>query len=271
MPRLISPKQEGTLLPPVHPNAGLCVAYQHKIDQLIRQMHGSIKFNLIECYKANTPELAQDASPAVAFVNAMRRLGKEWQAKFDEAAKGLGRWFATHTGQHADNAMKKGLSDAGWSVKFKPTRTMNDVMQATLHEQVNLIKSIASEHLSDVQGLVMRSVQQGRNVGWLTGELEQRYNLTRKRASLIARDQNNKATATYARVRQQELGIDRAVWMHSGAGKEPRPTHVANSGHTYSVSEGWYDPAVNEYIWPGQLINCRCVTRAFIPGYGLDK
>ena len=57
--------------------------------------------------------------------------------------------------------------------------------------------------------------------------------------------------------------------MHSGGGKEPRPTHLAagKRKQRYDVREGWYDPAVGKNIFPGELINCRCVSRPVIEGF----
>jgi hypothetical protein len=51
--------------------------------------------------------------------------------------------------------------------------------------------------------------------------------------------------------------------LHSGGGKEPRRTHVKNSGKKFNVAQGWFDPdkTVRKYIQPGELINCRCVSR----------
>ena len=66
-------------------------------------------------------------------------------------------------------------------------------------------------------------------------------------AVIIARDQNNKATASMTRARQNELGITEAIWVHSGAGKHPRPTHVAMNGAKYDVKKGMWDPAVKRW------------------------
>jgi uncharacterized protein with gpF-like domain len=93
--------------------------------------------------------------------------------------------------------------------------------------------------------------------------------VTKRRAALISRDQNNKATAVITRVRQQELGVAEAIWVHSTAGKTPRPTHVKAGRERvrYAIAEGWYDPHEKKNVWPGELINCRCVSRAVIPGF----
>jgi SPP1 gp7 family putative phage head morphogenesis protein len=140
-------------------------------------------------------------------------------------------------------------------------------MRATVNANVALIKSIPQQYLHQVEGMVMRSVQEGRNLGDLSKDLQKQFGVTKRRAALIARDQNNKATAALSRVRQLDLGIEQAIWMHSGAGKHPRPTHVRNNGKKYNIAKGWFDPAVKRFIHPGTEIDCRCVSRPVIPGF----
>lgn len=273
MKRLTSPTGKPIRLDAVRPNQGLEAAYRKKMDRLIDAMQRSLVWHLRAAYRAKPPEMAQDApdggaggkSPAMALRDEMATLGARWQAQFDEAAPELARWFAEASFKRSDYALKEILRKGGFSVEFKMTRPVNDVFQATIGEQVGLIKSIASEHLADVQGMLMRSVQTGRDLGQMTKDLEARFGITKRRAALIARDQNNKATATITRVRQQELGITEAEWMHSAGGKHPRPSHVAANGKRYEVAKGMLIDG--EWIRPGELINCRCVSKAIVPGF----
>jgi SPP1 gp7 family putative phage head morphogenesis protein len=154
--------------------------------------------------------------------------------------------------------MEKALKDAGWTVKFDPTPTKTDIFRATINENVSLIRSIASEHLSDVEQIVMRSVTQGRDMGALTKALQERFGITKRRAALISRDQSSKATAAINRAQQQELRITTAIWRHSGGGKTPRPEHVAANGKEYPVDKGMFLEGV--WTWPGVEIGCRCVS-----------
>jgi len=262
--KLQAPSKWPITLAPVHPNAGLTVAYQKRIDALVDAMQKSLVYWLTAVYRANTPEMATDASPAATLRAAMGKLSRYWQQRFDDAAPDLAKWFSENTMRRSDGALRDILKRAGFTVEFKLSREANDVMQAVLAEQVGLIKSIASEHLTQVQGLVMRSVQQGRDLETLSKELHERYGVTKRRAALIARDQNNKSTAVIARVRQQSLGIKTAKWLHSHGGKEPRKSHQDADGKVFDVSKGMLIDG--EYIWPGQLINCRCVSRSVIPG-----
>lgn len=277
MPRraLNCPDGKARLLPPIHPNAGITAKYDGCLEKLLARMHGSLLYWLRARYRKTPPRLAQDASPAVEFIWELRRLGRRWQARFDEAAIKLGEWFSRAVFQRSDAALKQILKDAGWSVEFRQTANVTDTLRATIGNQVNLIRSIGAQHLTDVAGMVLRSVQSGGDLEGLTKGLELAYGVTRRRAALIARDQNSKATTTITRVRQQELGIEKARWVHSAAGKEPRPHHVAYSkgergGPIYVVAEGAPGMADDGgYSHPGWEINCRCISRSIIPG--LDK
>ncbi len=208
--------------------------------------------------------MASDASPAAELQAAFGKHARRWQRRFDKAAPELARFFASAAKDCTDRELAAILKRAGITVEFKMTAAVQDAYSAVIGEQVGLIRSIASEHLAAVQGLVMRSVQQGRDLGPLAKEIEARYGLTRKRAALIARDQNSKATAVITRVRQQGLGLDQAIWTHSTGGKHPRPEHVAASGKPYSISKGMF--LEGKYTWPGMEINCRCISVPVIPG-----
>lgn len=253
------------------------MAYQRKLEALVDQMQRSLKYWITAAYRSKMPGMALDSalvvdtliamdmSPAMYLRWVMSRLGRYWTSKFDEMALEMGKYFATNSKDRVDGTMKDILKKSGMAVEFTYTQAMNNAMQATIGEQVGLIKSIASEHLAEVQGLVLRSVQAGRDLGTLTDELEKRYQITRRRAALIARDQNNKATAMLTRVRQHEIGFTEAIWQHSHAGKEPRPEHVRWNGQRYKIAEGMWSDVDQCYVWPGTAINCRCVSRGINP------
>jgi uncharacterized protein with gpF-like domain len=262
-------------LDPVRPNAGITRTYAKRLEKLIEEMHRSILYWLRAAYRRQPPEIhrlnqrmASDASPARALVREMGRLRRYWLSRFDILSKNLAEYFATQVAQRSDAQLMTILKRGGFTVAFTRTRAVNDVIQAVVAENVSLIKSIPQQHLQAVEGAVMRSVQRGRDLKSLTDELEQRFKVTHKRAKFISIDQNNKATAMLQRTRQVELGIKEAVWVHSGGGKVPRPTHLkaGRDKVLYDIVTGWYDPAEQKYVLPGELVNCRCVARPVVPG-----
>lgn len=215
-------------------------------------------------YKASGAAVAMDASPAVFMREAMRKLARRWQKRFDDIAAKLSQRFTSAAMKNSDVSLYNALESAGLTVEFKMTAAMNNALQATITENVNLIKSIPEQYLTQVEGLVMRSVSRGRDLSYLTDELEKRYGITRRRAALIARDQNNKATSVMQTARQQSLGITKGIWRHSHAGKEPRPSHVKADGKEFDLSKGMY--LDGKWTLPGEEINCRCTWSPVIPG-----
>jgi SPP1 gp7 family putative phage head morphogenesis protein len=255
------------VLPPVRANAGIEAKYRRMLFKMVDAMHESVVYWVESAYRNNEPEMALDESPAAALNSAVKKLTRRWQRNFNRASKRMADYFSEDVSERTDGVLRRILADSGWSVDFKMTPAMNDVFAATVNENVSLIKSIPQRYLSQVEGMVARSVSTGRDLGQLSKDLQEQLGVTKRRAALIARDQNAKATSAFTRVRQTELGIEEAIWVHSSAGKVPRPTHVKNDGKKYRVSEGWLDPAVDKRIFPGELINCRCFSRSVIPGF----
>lgn len=205
-------------------------------------------------------------TPADELRAAVQKMTAMWQKNFDEAAPQLAEYFGTSVAERSDAVLRSVLRNGGYSVSFSMTPAATDVMQATIGAQVGLIKSIPQQYLTQVEGAVMRSVQAGRDLGSLAKELQQQFGVTKRRAALIARDQNNKATASITRVRQVELGITEAVWRHSTGGKHLRPKHVAASGKRYDVTKGLPIGDQGQWVFPGEEINCRCVSCSVVPG-----
>lgn len=257
------------VLPAVHPNIGLEAAYRRRLRALVEEMHRSFDYWLKAAYRRNEPAIAQDEVPAAELQKAIDELTKQWRRRFKEGSIDLAKWFATKASRRSDDALRAILRRSGISVEFQMSPAMRDILRATIEQNVALIRNLPEQYLTQVTGSVMRSVTTGRDLGSLAKELEDHYGVTRRRAALIARTQNNMATSAMQHARQTEVGIVEAVWMHSHAGKTVRKTHYANDGKRYNVAEGWFDPdpKVSRRIWPGELINCRCTPRPIVKGF----
>ena len=111
----------------------------------------------------------------------------------------------------------------------------------------------------------MRGFTNGRDLKQISDELQKHYGVTKRRAAFISRDQSNKLTATVTQARRIDLGLFKAVWIHSAGGKMPRASHVkaGKDRLEFDVREGALIDG--EYIQPGYLPNCRCVSRTVLP------
>jgi SPP1 gp7 family putative phage head morphogenesis protein len=278
--KLTAPGPAPVAVPAVHANKGVEAWYRDKLYALIADMHSDLAQKLSLAWATNPPEigfandgllmvelLATDASPTKEIAEVLKKWGKKWSRKLDKLSLDISLKFARKNFTVTDRQLQDAFAKAGFTVKFKPTKRSLEAYQAVAQENVGLIKSIPQQYLKDVQVQVWESVKKGADMQTLAEGLRKTYGITTRRAALIARDQNNKAKATIENTRRQQLGIDTAIWQHSGGGKEPRPAHVAMSGKPYKLTKGMWDTDEREFVWPGTLINCRCTSRAVIPGF----
>lgn len=263
---------EETVCDPVWPNIGVQDWYYNRLAGQLRLMQADVLYSLTTAWKLPNPVgLAQDAPGLVSVLTALLDAwAHKWTKRWDNMSDRIARDFATRNMRATDAGVRASFKRAGFTVEFKATRVMQLAYSTRVAANVGLIKSIPQEYLKDVSTQVWNAVTTGGDMHALEQNIQKVYGVANRRAALIARDQNNKAKASFEETRRMELGIETAEWQHSGAGQEryKRPTHVAaGRKHTrYQVKDGWLDPATNTRIWPGTEINCRCTSRSVIPG-----
>jgi uncharacterized protein with gpF-like domain len=261
--------------PAVHPNAGVEAEYRRELERLIHRMMSELNTAITHAWNGEHTQaiFAHDAKkpPSIDLLTrAMNEWGGLWVRRLDTLAEEMANQFANKNRNVTDKAVKRSFAAAGLTIKFRPTAQMIDGYKAVVAENVGLIKSIPAEALKKVQGDVYRAITKGSDLASLSEKIRDTYHVTYNRAALIAADQNNKAKAVFEAARRQQLGITEAIWQHSHGGAEPRPTHVALDGSRYTIAKGAWDPAVKQFIQPGELIRCRCVSKAVIPIAGFD-
>jgi len=125
-------------------------------------------------------------------------------------------------------------------------------------ENIKLIKSIPAQYLDNLHGKVVAAVQKGTSLRDLTAQVRQTYDVPRKRAELIARDQVGKLNGQLTEYRQQNIGVEEYTW-HGVLDSRERDEHVAREGERFR----WDTPPPDGH--PGQPIRCRCWASAVLP------
>jgi hypothetical protein len=166
-------------------------------------------------------------------------------------------------------------------VKFSVSPDMEAKIHQRIAQNVDLIKKIPRSYHARIREITEKAVMAGRELKDYTAELTETGAESLRHAALIARDQNNKITGFIHQQRQQELGIERAVWIETYASIAPREdTHGAfadglwdgddGSGPEYDVATGVdFDDGMGPVV-PGEAINCGCFSQSIIPGYDED-
>nr|DAP79016.1 MAG TPA: Minor capsid component [Caudoviricetes sp.] len=246
------------ILSPIMPNLGVEAAYRKSLKKLLAEMRKDVQ-SLIDSHYPKG--LAQDGF-SDGLQAAIRRLFRYWFNRLETLAPEIAGAFLHRSMSHTDKAFLSALRSAGLTVRFTQTEATRRAFDVALSGNVGLIRSIGQQYLSRVEDSVWRSVNAGYTMSQLSKELRKDFGVSERRAAFIARDQTNKAKAVIEKARRQELGITEAIWLHSHAGKEPRPSHVAANGKRFDVSKGMY--LDGKWVQPGEEINCRCSSRAVI-------
>ncbi|MCH5277751.1 MAG: hypothetical protein J1E80_07960 [Desulfovibrionaceae bacterium] len=252
----------------VKPNVGVRVAYRKRLEKELDEMQRSVSYWLEAAYRKEESRIVGDASPVHTILARFNRDARRWLKRWDTLAYWLGRRFIHQIQSASVHSREQAYKDAGFTVKFHPSRSMNTVTQALISWNVGLIKSIPRQYLEEVRGIVTNGVSMGRDLHYISEELGKRYAITQRRARMIARDQSDKATQAILRTFDDDMGVTEAIWVHLPGKYSSRPTHKAMNGTRFNLKEGLYDSAVKRNVLPGDLVNCRCSYRPIIPEFG---
>lgn len=232
----------------IRPNLGNERAYLKELRAILLRIKSDVN-------RVMTPDL-------MTFGHRVDYLLSTWSNRLSKLGEKIASKFINRQRGSFDREFMKELQKAGFTARFTLNPQIETVLQASIAENVGLIKSIGVDYLEKVQQQVWSAVANGYDLGQLTKDLKSINGVTDRRAKLIARDQGAKAHAIIERERRKEAGITQAIWLHSHAGKTPRPSHVKANGKVFDIEKGLY--LDGEWVLPGQAINCRCNSRAII-------
>jgi uncharacterized protein with gpF-like domain len=253
-------------LKPVKPHYAIGLNYRKALAKLTRMMMKDISLAVLEAYNHHEEEITNivgDATPVDFVAEVINRKFKWWQEFFNTKATNIAQIFIGHAEKNTMMQLKDSISDAPvdvvkeLTVKFdQRSQRMLLANQSLIKENVDLITSIPADTKIKIQSAVNLAMQRGRDKAYLKEQLKDLGIKQSNRVELIARDQINKATSVLNASKQSDLGIKKNEWKHSTAGKTPRQSHIRANGKIYDIEKGCYIDG--EYIYPGQLINCRC-------------
>lgn len=263
------------VLRPIRRSAAVEAKYERRLKRLINTMQASVKWWIRAEYKKQESAITMDAAPWARLKSVLDWLSNKWVKFFDTEAKKIAEAFAKASDRHSKAAIAAAMRDSNaldfMTVNFKYRSAQEqDMLWAITARNINLIKTIPAKYFADLSDHVIQSIESGRDLAYLTKEIDKLGQVSHKRAKMIAKDQNEKAMAALNRIRFLNMGVKKAIWTHTPAGKTWRHTHsTVMDGKEFDLREGLYDPdpRVKRKIQPGELVNCHCVCRmVFEPG-----
>ena len=297
---LRNPSPNPIKLAPMRPSAGVRAWYEKELLKLVDLMDAEIRLHVLSVYVSAPQPVLPQTFPSGELKHVLDHLETVWVGIFNEQADDIAFGAVYRALRHHDLAFAASLMQASivpppvekvahgevtmdakkhwwdsFSVKFDLTDRLKQTIKNQLKDNVNLISnraikdgpSIPKKAFGDIRKMAKESIEKGRDLVGFTKDLEDRFKITRRRASLIARDQNNKMTAAFHRTRQLDCGITEAEWIHTSASIHPREDHADFDGESYDVATGHDFGDDFGPVLPGEAINCGCLSSSIIPGY----
>lgn len=251
-------------------NASTQEKYVRALYDLIDPMCKTVKKEILLLFKSNTAKayFAQDDSISGQANILTNDLMNRFNQLFNINAKPIATRMVKQQDQVSKTNLHQSLKELSGGLMIKTdflTGDMQEILNAAINENINLIKSISSEYLTDVKGAVMRSITTSNGLATLMPALEQMEGVTKRRAKNIALDQTRKTYNHLNAGRMDKIGLEKYEWVHSGGGQHPREEHIAMSGNIYSLkTPPVIDLNTGERGIPGQAINCKCTMRPVV-------
>jgi SPP1 gp7 family putative phage head morphogenesis protein len=126
------------------------------------------------------------------------------------------------------------------------------------------IKDFTKEETVELRLLVEENWREGGRLDRLQEIIQERFEVSERKAAFLARQETSMMAAQFARVRAQAIGSTDYIWF-TRHDERVRPDHRLLDG---TVQE-WDNPPVNDrargiHGHPGEGPNCRCVSRPLI-------
>ena len=134
---------------------------------------------------------------------------------------------------------------------LRQERWLEDKLSGFVTGNVSLIKDISEKGIADVSSLIMTRVEAGDSNRTIAKAVEERLEVTRRRARFIARDQVAKLNGKLTELRQAEAGVEEYIWRAVKDGAT-RASHLQNDGKRFR----WDKPPATGH--PGEDFQCRC-------------
>lgn len=213
---------------------------------------------------------AQDEEDVGAAFEVIADFKDKYIDIYDKFAERTVRTFVNRTLDNSDRTVVKSLENMN-ADKLKIKRNIKSpeidaTVEAIVEENLSLIKSIPEEFFKKLTFSMSQAIQNGQSLTQFKKQLMKVKGMTERRASMIARDQSNKAYNSLSRRKLQACGVSQFEWIHTGIAKTPRPYHKNVLNHKiFDFDEPpVIDPNTGERGYPAQLINCRCMMRPVV-------
>ena len=238
------------------------VKYNAELQKLVRSIRSDINNELVPLLRDLEPEYTAD-SWVGSITNMLQYLIAKWSSPtFAAIATQTATQFVNTADQINQQRTKRQFGIDIYSTE----PALNELIEASIYDNTQLIKSIPEQYLKQVESIVMTNTRAGNRSSAMIKSLQQQFGVTQRRAKMIARDQTAKLNGDLNAKRQQVAGFLYFQWRTSDD-ERVRDRHEDIAEKTTEYGPGvykWDNPPLSDKgipIIPGGDYQCRCTAR----------
>jgi SPP1 gp7 family putative phage head morphogenesis protein len=141
---------------------------------------------------------------------------------------------------------------------------MKATTNALMLETAQWIKTLRDESLEKFTNNSLFAMSQGESLDTIVSQFDGIVEERKNHAKFLARNQVQNYNSISTKLRAQNLGIEKAIWVTAGD-ERVRPSHDDREGREFNLAEGLYSSVDDKYLLPGIDFNCRCDYILVIP------
>ncbi|AUR87935.1 head morphogenesis domain protein [Vibrio phage 1.106.O._10N.286.51.F7] len=262
-------EQQAAKSKPIELPKAIGISYNAELQRMVRRIKKDIDQSINPQVKDLEFEYTADSWADVIEVS-LAALRQRWSsAVFNRFAERLASKFVQAVNLQNQQQFQNQYKSFGINI-YAGNQAVSDYLDATVKDNVRLIKSIPDQYLTQVESIVLGNMRAGMRPSAINKQLQDQFGVTERRARVISRDQVSKASNGLAKKRMESSGFKYFQWIDSKDSRvRSRHKHIANKVTKYG--KGIYsfsDLPLNDKgipIAPSDDIQCRCVMRPVLP------
>lgn len=141
---------------------------------------------------------------------------------------------------------------------------LQSTTNALVLETAQWVKTLRDESLEKFTNNTLFGMSQGESIDTIVSQFDGIVSERKNHARFLARNQVQNYNSITTKIRAQNLGITKAIWITAGD-ERVRPSHEARDGKEFDLADGLYSSADGQTLLPGTDYNCRCTYELIIP------
>jgi len=240
------------------------------LKQMIDQIHTRFVNQAIDGLNKNTVDKFQDGQIGnfgVIFLKIANKVKRKLLRQYsDDRIDNLVETMTTQVDSRNQDLLYKLIEDEiGIPAKeLISSEGLTPNINALILETQQWVKKLRDDTIGYFTNTILRGMAEGKTLPEIQKNLNVETKKRKNNANMVSRTQVNTFNSLSTKIRAQNLGITKAIWVTS-RDERVRESHKARDGKEFDLDKGLYSSIDGKTLLPSLEINCRCGYILIIP------